>query len=187
MTSLVCCLQDAPFVSATNHSGQKTLKFSNLCRAMVNPVITEGGSLSKQTLRPCQTYFGVFKRRRCGPNGRNNKCSHWLGKFSICPGSLSNIYGNSRPQRVPELSMEVWKSNFRQYGQMEKQRWEESEKRRAEERRSEKRNNEKKEDAGARKGRKVTRHYAFPMICCSGGSKSRLAKAAGRERSHVAR
>ena len=64
---------------------------------------------------------------------------------------------------------------------MEKQRWEESEKRRAEERRSEKRNNEKKEDAGARKGRKVTRHYAFPMICCSGGSKSRLAKAAGAE------
>jgi len=39
---------------------------------------------------------------------------------------------------------------------MEKQRWDESEKRRAEERRSEKRKSEKKEDAGARKGRKVT-------------------------------
>ena len=49
---------------------------------------------------------------------------------------------------------------------MEKQRWEESEKRRE----------EKKEDAGARKGRKV-----FPMICGSGRSKSRLAKAAGAE------
>ena len=46
---------------------------------------------------------------------------------------------------------------------MEKQRWEESEKRR-------------EEDAGARKGRKV-----FPMICGSGRSKSRLAKAAGAE------
>ena len=47
---------------------------------------------------------------------------------------------------------------------MEKQRWEESEKRREEERRSEKRKSQKKE-----------------MICGSGGSKSRLAKAAGAE------
>ena len=56
---------------------------------------------------------------------------------------------------------------------MEKQRWEASEKRSAEERRSEKRKSEKKEDAGARKGSKVA--------CGSGGSKSRLAKAAGAE------
>ena len=55
---------------------------------------------------------------------------------------------------------------------MEKQRWEESEKRRAEERRSEE---------GARKGRKVAKQCVFPMICGSGGSKSRLAKAAGAE------
>ena len=47
---------------------------------------------------------------------------------------------------------------------MEKQRWEESEKRREEERRSEKRKSEKKEDAGAREGRKVTIHSVFPMI-----------------------
>jgi len=64
---------------------------------------------------------------------------------------------------------------------MEKQRWEESEKRRAEERRSKKRKSDKKEDAGARKGRKVAIHCVFPMICGSGGSKSRLAKAAGAE------
>ena len=64
---------------------------------------------------------------------------------------------------------------------MEKQRWEESERRRAEEIRSEKRKSEKKEDAGARKGRKVAKHCVFPMICGSGGSKSRLAKAAGAE------
>jgi len=57
--------------------------------------------------------------------------------------------------------------------QMEKQRWEESERRSAEER-SEKRKCEKKEDAGARKGRKVTKCIVFPMICGSGGSKSRL-------------
>ena len=47
--------------------------------------------------------------------------------------------------------------------------------------RSEKRKSEKKEDADARKGRKVAIHYVFPMICGSGGSKSRLAKAAGAE------
>jgi len=39
----------------------------------------------------------------------------------------------------------------------------------------------KKEDPGARKGRKVTKHCVFPMICGSGGSKRRLAKAAGAE------
>ena len=44
---------------------------------------------------------------------------------------------------------------------MKKQRWEESEKRRAEERRSEKRKSQKKEDAGARKGRKVAKHCVF--------------------------
>ena len=55
------------------------------------------------------------------------------------------------------------------------------EERRVEERRSEKRKSQKKEDAGARKGRKVAKHCVFPMICGSGGSKSRLAKAAGAE------
>ena len=55
------------------------------------------------------------------------------------------------------------------------------EKRRAEGRRSEKRKSQKKEGAGARKGRKVAKHGVFPMIWGSGGSKSRLAKAAGAE------
>ena len=57
------------------------------------------------------------------------------------------------------------------------------EKRRVEERRSEKRKRQKKEDTGAPKGtcRKVAKHCVFPMICGSGGSKSRLAKAAGAE------
>jgi len=52
---------------------------------------------------------------------------------------------------------------------------------RGEERRSKKRKSEKEEDAGARKGRKVAKHCGFPLICGSGGSKSRLAKAAGAE------
>ena len=85
---------------------------------------------------------------------------------------------------------------------MEKQRWEESgqrrEKRRKEAKRREakrredqiredqrrervRRKSQKKEDAGARKGRKVAKHNVFPMIGGSGGSKSRLAKASGAE------
>ena len=40
---------------------------------------------------------------------------------------------------------------------------------------------QKKEDPGAQKGSKVAKHCVFPMICGSGGSKSRLAKAAGAE------
>ena len=40
---------------------------------------------------------------------------------------------------------------------------------------------QKREDEGARKGRKVAKHCIFPVFCGSGGSKSRLAKAAGAE------
>ena len=64
----------------------------------------------------------------------------------------------------------------------EKQSREEAERReRVEERRSEKRKSQKKADADAQKGRKVAKHCVFSMIWGSGGSKSRLAKAAGAE------
>ena len=55
------------------------------------------------------------------------------------------------------------------------------ENRRVEERRSKKRKSWKKEEADARKGRKVAKNCVFPLICGSGGWKSRLAKAAGAE------
>ena len=50
-------------------------------------------------------------------------------------------------------------------------------------RREKKRDGEsqKREDAGARKDKKVVKHCVFPVVCGSGGSKSRLAKAAGAE------
>ena len=89
-----------------------------------------------------------------------------------------NIY-NISGQIIIEGSLEVklptiWTD--------EKQSRAEGERReRLEERRSEKRKSQKKEDADARKGRKVAKHCVFPMICGSGGSKSRLAKAAGAE------
>jgi len=46
---------------------------------------------------------------------------------------------------------------------------------------SQRRKDQKKEDAGARKGRKIAIHCVFSWFCGSGGSKSRLAKAAGAE------
>ena len=48
---------------------------------------------------------------------------------------------------------------------------------------SQKRKDQKKEDAGARKGGKVAKHCVSSWFCGSGGSKSRLAKAAGAETS----
>ena len=62
-----------------------------------------------------------------------------------------------------------------------KSRGEKSQKRKDQKREDQKRKSQKKEDADARKGRKVAVHCVFPMICGSGGSKSRLAKAAGAE------
>jgi len=46
------------------------------------------------------------------------------------------------------------------------------EKRKREEKEDQRRESQKKEDAGARKCRKVAKHCVFPMICGSGGSKS---------------
>jgi hypothetical protein len=46
---------------------------------------------------------------------------------------------------------------------------------------SQERKDQKKEDAGARKGRKVGKHSVFPMFCSSRRSKSNVAQAAGAE------
>ena len=65
--------------------------------------------------------------------------------------------------------MDRWKQS-----RAEAERRERLEERRVEEK-------ESKEDADGRKGRKLVKHFVFPMNCGSGGSKSRLAKAAGAE------
>ena len=68
--------------------------------------------------------------------------------------------------------MDRWKSKGEKSPRGEK-----SERRQKELRRSEKRNSEKKEDAGARKGRKVAIYIlCFSIVVCgSGRSKRRLA------------
>ena len=68
---------------------------------------------------------------------------------------------------------------------MERWKWRSQEEtrtwRKSEGRRSDNGESQKKEDAGARKGREVAKHCVFPVFCGSGGSKGRLAKAAGAE------
>ena len=72
-----------------------------------------------------------------------------------------------------QLSKEVWKLNFRQYGEMTKQdsSAEAQKGRKSEERRY------------RRNGREVAKHSVFPMLSGSGGSEGRIAKAAGAETS----
>ena len=65
----------------------------------------------------------------------------------------------------------------------EAQAWRKSEGRRSEMEKIRDGESQKGEDAGAGKGREVAKHCVFPMFCGSGGSKSRLAKAAGAETS----
>ena len=78
---------------------------------------------------------------------------------------------------IIERSLEVQLPTIWTVGKAEVGRVREEKRRREKERRK----SEKKEDAGARKGRKVTIHCVFSMICGSRGSKSNLAKAASAE------
>ena len=93
--------------------------------------------------------------------------------LSLYPSILSNPIESDLTEGSLEVKLPtIWTD--------EKQSREEAERReRSEERRA--RKSKKKEDADARKGRKVAKHCVFPMIWGSGGSKSRLAKAAGAE------
>ena len=85
-------------------------------------------------------------------------------------GHISDILG------FPEFRMRFDRRKFRSQTSDNMDRW------KAEQGRGrEKRKSQKKEDTDARKGGKVAIHCVFQMICGSGGSKSRLAKAAGAE------
>ena len=71
--------------------------------------------------------------------------------------------------------IDYYRRKFRSYTSDNMDSW------KAEVRRVRREKSKKTEDTDARKGRKVAKHCVFPMICGSGGSKSRLAKAAGAE------
>ena len=65
--------------------------------------------------------------------------------------------------------MDIWKSRSGKSQAREEQKREDQRRKKS----------RRKEDASARKGSKVEKHCVFPLICGSGGSKSRLVKGAG--------
>ena len=74
------------------------------------------------------------------------------------------------------LSKEVWKLNFRQYGQVEThsqeeaQTWRRSEGWRSKVGKISDGESQKREDAGARKGKKVAKHCVFLLFCGKDGT-----------------
>ena len=112
----------------------------------------------------------------CRPWFTTTKLSYRFPIFETSATALCGTTGNVDMRRKfrsqTSDNMDRWKAEM---GRVRE------EKRREEERRSKKRKLQKKEDRGARKGRKAAKHCVFPMICGSGGSKRRLAKAAGAE------
>ena len=98
-------------------------------------------------------------------------CKRWCMQYHAVLRVLDNLEGLHHRRKFRSQtsdSMDRWKSRG---GKSQKR----------EEKRSEKRKSQRKEAAGTRKDRKVAIHCVFLMICCPGGSKSRLAKAAGAE------
>ena len=89
-------------------------------------------------------------------------------KYSTIGGILLQIEGSYRRK-------------FRSQTSDNMDRWKAEQGRGREKRKIRRKKSKKKEDADAWKGRKVAKHCVFPMIWGSGGSKSRLAKAAGAE------
>ena len=97
---------------------------------------------------------------------------------------LVPIYIPMYPYRYPIICLSLPEGNLRKFRSQTSDnmdRWKAEQGRSREKREDQKRKSKKKEDADARKGRKVAKHCVFPMIWGSGGSKSRLAKAAGAE------
>ena len=74
-----------------------------------------------------------------------------------------------------------YRRKFRSQTSDNMDRWKAEQGRGREKRKIRRKKSKKKEDADAWKGRKVAKHCVFPMMWGSGGSKSRLAKAAGAE------
>ena len=89
---------------------------------------------------------------------RNGKKVKPLSQWGVYPQNTVDMFEGSLEVKLPT----IWTKKIR--GE-----------------KSQKRKDQKKEDADARKGRKVAKHCVFPMMWGSGGSKSRLAKAAGAE------
>ena len=97
-------------------------------------------------------------------------CTYYIHNIHVCVYIVINIYTieGSSEVKLPT----IWTDENPRDGK--------SQRREEKKKEDQRRESQKKEDPGARKGRKVAKHCVFPMICGSGGSKSRLVKAAPR-------
>ena len=103
---------------------------------------------------------GISSFRCIFPSDKNNH------QHTTC---RSHLFEGSLEAKLPT----IWTGRSGRHGESQKgedKRWRRSEREKV-----------RREDAGVRRGRKVVKHCVFPVISGSGGSKSRLAKAAGAE------
>ena len=157
--------QDIPFLKKSNYVILHTV--ANNCQSMQSWVLEVSAPAPK---------FGYTR-----PGGCSRNVFDLQGRLSRC------VDGQTATHKACSVCVSYCRRKFRSQTSDNMDRWKRrggKSQRREEQKReyqSEKRKSEKKEDAGARKGSKVAKHCVFPMICGSGGSKSRLAKAAGAE------
>ena len=104
--------------------------------------------------------------------------------YAIIISYIIYIYNTSYDRRKSRSqtsdNMDRWKAAMGRVREEKRRRRSKREEKRKRNR-IKKRMSPKTEDPGAQKGRKVAKHCVFSMICGSGESKSRLAKAAGAE------
>ena len=171
------------FVSECWYFGGDRTKWRNLERQEPHDQATWGTSLLLQW--PCGKALGSrntlaedpekWKPTVNRPGWKHLRANVYLKNYQIMcvsmilfPSYIAWIYIYNRRKFRSQTSdnMDRWKAEM---GRVR------------EEKRRRKRKSQKKEDPGAQKGRKVAKLCVFPKICRSGGSKSRLAKAAGAE------
>ena len=149
------------------------------CASMVGPDSSSGG----RSMAVGTTFFFFFEGFKPNPF----KKKKWTAKegHAMVTIFLSYEQPYEISRRVKVTIFHNDRRKFRSPTSDNMDRWKAEQGRGREKRkiRREKirRESKKTEDTDARKGRKVAIHCVFPMICGSGGSKSRLAKAAGAE------
>ena len=159
---------------------------------LLNPWIHEGrihGKLRGGSQRPQPMALGTERCWGPGCGGGNtdnvaeqNRQLGWAKWNQQKMVSFSRVYDVCCMDTLYDI---IYRSKFRSQTSDNMDRWKAEQGRGREKRKirrkDQKRKSKKKEDADARKGRKVAKHCVFPIICGSGGSKRRLAKAAGAE------
>ena len=130
-------------------------------------------------------HFHVHERARLNSDPLWATRSYLHYTTSKLPPSLADTYifavMNKHVKLATPCGQHVHRRKFRSQTSDNMDRWKAEQGRGREKRKIRRKKSKKKEDADARKGRKVAKHCVFPMIWGSGGSKSRLAKAAGAE------